>query len=114
MSLTSFAFMLFFAAVLLLRSCMRTANREKWLLLVASVCFYLSWNVPCVLVILFSSLVSFSIGRKIPITLDPTHRKWWLRAGIAANVGLLCFFKYTDFFLQNVSLALHLLGSSVG
>lgn len=114
MSLTSFEFLLFFAALLLMRGGVRTGNGEKWLLLVASVCFYLSWNVPCVLVLLFSVLVSFAIGRKLPITNNPTHRKWWLRAGIATNVGLLVFFKYTNFLLENVSLGLGSLGWHVG
>ena len=48
MIFTSFEFVVFFALVVLIRSCLRSLTAAKWFLLAASICFYLSWSVPCV------------------------------------------------------------------
>jgi Na+-driven multidrug efflux pump len=57
MPFTSISFLLFFLAVLLLRGCFRGNNRQKWLLLLSSLGFYVSWSVPSVVFILFTSIL---------------------------------------------------------
>ena len=64
MIFTSFEFVLFFAVVVLVRSCLRNLSAEKWFLVAASCAFYMSWSVPCVLLILFTSVMDYSIGRR--------------------------------------------------
>src|SRR5947207_702348 len=114
MIFTSFEFLLFFALVVLVKSCLRSLAAEKWFLLAASFAFYLSWSVPCVLLILFTSLADYSIGRKLAQTAAPNSRKRWLLLSLAVNLGLLGFFKYGNFFLGNLSAALNALGWRVG
>ncbi len=114
MTFTSIEFVLFFLAILALRACVRTGNGGKWLLLVASICFYLSWSVPCILLILFTSIFDYSIGQKLGQTADETNRKRLLLVSLLVNLGLLGFFKYTNFFLENISVGLSVLGWHVG
>lgn len=63
MIFTSFEFVAFFGLVLLLRSGMKNFAAEKWLLLIASWLFYMSWNPPFVLLLIFTSGLDFFVGR---------------------------------------------------
>jgi alginate O-acetyltransferase complex protein AlgI len=67
-----------------------------------------------VLLILFTSVLDYSIGRKLSQTTDPTSRKRLLVVSLVANLGLLGFFKYSGFVLENLSAALSILGWRVG
>src|ERR1044072_6324059 len=114
MALTSLQFFLFFAIVMVVRLGLRTANQEKWFLLLASFGFYMSWSVPTVVFIAFTSLVDYAIARKLGQTTDPQHRRRLLVLSLAMSLGLLAFFKYGNFFLENVSALLRLAGMQVG
>jgi alginate O-acetyltransferase complex protein AlgI len=110
MLFTSFEFLCFFLGVVLLRSCLRSFTAEKWFLLLASYCFYLTWSVPCILLLLFISVSDYYIGRKLGQTENPVHRKRLLISSLVANLGLLGFFKYSNFLLDNIWLAVSPLG----
>lgn len=111
MIFTSFEFVLFFAVVIAVRSFLRNLSAEKWFLLAASYVFYMSWSIPCVLLILFTSLLDFNIGRALGRTGAQRRRKWLLTLSLVANLGVLGFFKYANFFLVNVQWGLNLFGS---
>jgi len=113
MIFTSFEFVIFFLTVLLVRSCLRSFTVEKWFLLVASYVFYMSWSIPCGFLILGTSLVDFCVGIGLGRVENPSRRKLLLVASIVANLGVLGFFKYTNFFLANASGWLSLLGLQV-
>lgn len=71
------------------------------LLLAASLFFYAWWN-PAYLGLLVSSiLVNYSVGTGM--MKGTRYRKLLLILGILFNVGLLGYFKYTDFFIENVN-----------
>jgi alginate O-acetyltransferase complex protein AlgI len=110
---TSFEFIFFFLLVVLVRGCVRNFTAEKWFLLGTSICFYLTWSIPCVVFILFTSLVDYSIGRKLGQTTDAISRKRLLLLSLTINLGLLGFFKYSNFFLDNVWFGLSALGIHV-
>ena len=110
MIFTSFEFLCFFLAVILLRSTLRGLSADKWLFLAASYCFYLTWSVPCSVLLIFTSLSDYYIGRKLGQTENPIHRKRLLICSLVANLGLLGFFKYSNFLLENIWVALSALG----
>lgn len=114
MMFTSFEFVLFFAVLVMVRTCLRNFSAEKWFLLAASIAFYMSWSIPCVLLILFTSLADYSIARKIGHTSHPASRRRLLVMSLMLSLGLLGFFKYANFFLENISAALGVLGWHVG
>jgi alginate O-acetyltransferase complex protein AlgI len=107
---TSLGFVLFFLALLGLRACMRHKPAEKWLLLVAGICFYLSWSVSCIVLVLFIALTDYHIGRKLGQTTSPSSRTRLLGISLLTNIGLLGIFKYTNFFIENVCLGLNSFG----
>jgi D-alanyl-lipoteichoic acid acyltransferase DltB (MBOAT superfamily) len=81
-------------------------------LLVASWLFYMSWDPRFIGLILLSTVVDFVAARAIEDTPDdqPRRRKAWLWLSLASNLGLLGYFKYTNFFLQSFAGAARGLG----
>lgn len=84
-----------------------SANLAKGWLVLSSLFFYSWWNIAYLPLILASILVNYAVGSalvKLPTrSLSP---KTILVIGIAFNLLLLGYFKYTDFFLHNINLAL--------
>jgi alginate O-acetyltransferase complex protein AlgI len=81
-------------------------------LLGASYVFY-GWIHPWfVLVMLASTTVDFWAGRRMED--DPANKKRYLAASVLVNLGMLGFFKYFNFFIENVQTALASIGISVG
>ncbi|MEO7319683.1 MAG: MBOAT family protein, partial [Chthoniobacteraceae bacterium] len=93
MIFTSFEFIAFFLVLLLLRSAMTNFTAEKWLLLIASWLFYMSWNPPFVLLLIFTSGLDFFVGRWLEKTDGVGKRRLLLIASLAANLGILAYFK---------------------
>jgi alginate O-acetyltransferase complex protein AlgI len=110
MIFTTFEFVFFFLVVMVVRSCLRNFSAEKWFLLVASYAFYMSWSVPCGLLILFTSVVDYFVGVGLGRIENQRKRKVLLVVSIVANLGVLGFFKYTNFALQNAGWGLNALG----
>ena len=77
----------------------------KSFLIFASLLFYSWWNIVYLPLILLSMLFNYMIGS----TLNKTHKntkiskKFVLLFGIACNVLLLGYFKYTDFMIENIN-----------
>ncbi len=110
MIFTSFEYVLFFAVVLLVRLQLRNFSLEKWFLLVASYVFYMSWSIPCGFLILFTSLVDYFVGVGLGKIENERRRKFLLIISICANLGVLGYFKYTNFFLDNIWWGAHAFG----
>lgn len=79
-----------------------TLDTALGFLVLASLFFYAYWKPVYVLLILFSIAFNFSVGR---ILADPgsRHRKPVLVFGVVTNLSLLGYFKYANFFVDNVS-----------
>ena len=110
MIFTSFEFLIFFCLVWFIRSRITSFSAEKWFLLVVSYLFYMTWNVPCVLLIIASSLMDYTAGRLMGITRNPAGRKALLTGSICLNLGLLVYFKYRNFFADNIWTGLTVFG----
>ncbi len=78
---------------------------KLWLVL-ASLFFYAFWNVKYLPLLVGSIVLNYLVALKIHQTPHAMHKKIWLILGLIANVSLLGFFKYTDFFLTNFNLIL--------
>lgn len=113
MIFTSFEFVLFFLVVIVVRSLLRNFSAEKWFLVAASYVFYMSWSIPCGLLILASSLLDYGVGLGLAKIDDPRKRKLFLILSLVANLGILGFFKYTNFLLANLEWGLTSMGLHV-
>lgn len=110
MIFTSFEFVLFFCLFAGIRSCIKNFTTEKMFMLVASYLFYMSWSIPCGSLILLTSMIDFLVGLRLGKTSDPFQRKALLISSLVANLGVLAYFKYTNFFLSTTGWGLRLLG----
>jgi alginate O-acetyltransferase complex protein AlgI len=113
MIFTSFEFVLFFLVVVLVRHWLTSFETEKWFLLVVSYLFYMSWSLPCLGLILFTSLVDYFVGLRLGRVEDRAGRKSLLLLSLVLNLGVLGYFKYTNFFLDNAGSLLSLLGFKI-
>lgn len=85
---------------------------RKWWLLAASCWFYMSWNAIFVLLIAFSAGVDFFSAQALTKISSSKWRKAIVFGSICVNLGLLGYFKYSNFFIDNVCAMLHSLGFS--
>lgn len=104
-------FLIFFVLLCLLLLIFKNNSRRKLLLFVASYVFYMWWNPAFILLIIFSTFVDFILGRQIDLTDNKTKRKVFLTLSLIANLGVLGFFKYANFFQDNMFAFMRLLGS---
>ncbi len=110
MVFNSLGFILFFAIVLLVHHLPLPWTVRKVNLLAASYVFYAAWSPAFLLLLLFSTLFNFYMGRMIDAADDQRARKLRLIMALVVNLGLLAFFKYTNFFLSNFTLLLNAFG----
>lgn len=77
----------------------------KAFLVFASLFFYSWWNIVYLPLILSSMLFNYAIGSSLNSNLKKIkfNKKSILIFGILANVSLLGYFKYADFFISNVN-----------
>ncbi|GAB5526235.1 MAG: MBOAT family protein [Roseivirga sp.] len=86
---------------------------QNLLILVASYIFYGWWDWRFLTLILLSTVVDFSVGKGLKRNTKSHQRKLLLWTSIAVNLGILGFFKYYDFFLENFTSAFSLLGTEI-
>jgi alginate O-acetyltransferase complex protein AlgI len=98
----SYEFFIFFAVVLALSPLLKARARHM-MLLAGSYIFYATWNPPFVLLLLFSTVLDFTCGARIHATEDKRKRLAWLWTSLVGNLGVLAYFKYGNFFLDNVA-----------
>ncbi len=87
----------------------RAEAAMAWLV-TASLFFYAWWEPIYIFLILSSILVNFFIGKTISSHGNLTSRRIWMVIGVCFNLGLLLYFKYTNFLVESFNM---LAGSSI-
>jgi len=83
---------------------LRTPNKLLWqnsIIVVASYLFYGWWDWRFLFLIATNTTVDFLITRKMGGIADKKKRKPWMLASLFFNLGVLCFFKYFNFFVDS-------------
>lgn len=84
---------------------LRLTTAAKAFLVAASLFFYSWWNVAYLPIILFSILFNYVIGNSISrASKYAVKNKTLLTVGILGNLSILAYFKYADFFIENINL----------
>lgn len=91
------SFLFFFLPFLFLVYFLVPRKYKNTVLLVFSLLFYYFGEKWYVILLIASSTINFIVGKKI----DKTHSKIYMIIGILFNLGLLIYFKYTNFFIEN-------------
>src|SRR5262249_19520316 len=93
------SFAVFFAVVYPLTWCLNSRNTwKKWFLVAASYYFYAFWKVEFTLLLAASSVGNYAVALLIGALPNGRRRRLVLWLAIAANLSVLGFFKYCNFF----------------
>jgi len=74
---------------------------KKVHLLIAGYAFYAAWNPPFVILLWLSTVVDWLMARKLAATESPGPRRALLLVSVVLNLGMLSYFKYGTFLLEN-------------
>ncbi|QQR98641.1 MAG: MBOAT family protein [Sphingobacteriales bacterium] len=101
MLFNSIEFLLFFPIVSI--AYYITPHKFRWLLvLLASCVFYMAFIPIYVLILLFTIVIDYFAGILIEQS-EGKKRKYYLILSLCANIGVLAYFKYYNFFIENIN-----------
>ena len=83
---------------------------KKFILLLASYLFYAAWSPPLVALLWVSTIAGWIVVQGLGHTERIGRRRALLVVGLIINLGLLGYFKYGGFLLENFTAAVHWLG----
>lgn len=110
MLFNSLTFVVFLGVVLIVHHLPLAWRTKKFNLLLASYLFYAAWNPPFVILLWLSTVVDWIVARRIHDEARLARRRAWLGLSLLVNLGMLGFFKYGDFLLDNFRAALAMIG----
>src|SRR6476620_2601713 len=111
MVFNSYTFVVFFIIMLVLHNLPFSLNTKKINLLLASYIFYKPWNPPFILLLWLSTVIDYYVGKALYTQPDGHKRKLLLVISLIGNLGMLCFFKYGTFLLENFTQLVNLMGA---
>jgi len=86
---------------------------QNFLIVIASYIFYGWWDWRFLSLIIFSTIIDFSIGKKLLNEENQKYRSVLLWTSIIINLGFLGFFKYYNFFVDNFITAFKFFGNDI-
>lgn len=112
MLFNSITFFLFFVSVYCGFWLLPTWKNKKILLLTASYIFYAAWSPPYVGILLFCTVLDWWLARRIDSAENKETRRALLILSLACNLGILSYFKYGQFLLENFTAVVNAAGVS--
>ncbi len=110
MVFNSLTFIVFFVCVLALHNLPLGWTTRKINLLIASYLFYAAWNPPFVILLWISTLVDWWAAKKLVDATNAHARRAWMLLSIVVNLGMLGYFKYGGFLMENFAAMMQSLG----
>src|SRR6476469_5643932 len=110
MLFNSYTFIVFFIVMLVLHNLPLAWKVKKVNLLLASYIFYAAWNPPFILLLWLATIVDYFVGKALYTQPNKYKRKLLLVLSLCGNLGMLCFFKYGGFLLENFTVLVNALG----
>lgn len=101
MLFNSLTFVVFFVLVLALHNAPLDWKTKKTNLLIASYLFYAAWNPPFVVLLWISTIIDWHVAKRLFIEQAKNRRRLLLAISVVVNLGLLGYFKYGGFLLEN-------------
>lgn len=91
----------------------KSLSLQNILIVVSSYLFYGWWDWKFLSLILFSTIIDYTIGLKLETESNQIKRKVLLWISVIVNLGFLGFFKYYNFFLDNFVNAFQFFGHQI-
>lgn len=101
MLFNSLTFVVFFTIVMVLHRIPFSWRVKKINLMLASYIFYAAWNPPFVILLWISTIVDWFVAKKIYLATVQSKKRMFLIISILTNMGILGYFKYGGFLLEN-------------
>ena len=101
MQFNSLTFVVFFAVVVTLYYSLTSWTARKTLLVAASYLFYAAWNPLFIVLLWISTIADWTIARRIGATPERRRKRLLVTLSLSINLGLLGYFKYGGFLLEN-------------
>ncbi len=86
---------------------------QNALILMASYVFYGWWDWRFLSLLFFSTIIDYTIGLQMEKRSNQNQRKLLLFLSLAINLGMLGFFKYYNFFIDNFTTAFTFFGGTI-
>ncbi len=86
---------------------------QNFIIVASSYVFYSWWDWRFLSLILLSTMVDYAVGIGLSNQKDKRKRKMLLGTSILVNLGMLGFFKYYNFFLDNFIVAFSFFGAKI-
>src|SRR5215471_6447369 len=111
MLFNSYTFVVFFIIILILHHLKFFSwTTKKVNLLIASYIFYAAWNPPFILLLWLSTVVDYFVGKALYTQENRRKKNLLLVISLIGNLGMLCFFKYGGFLLENFTVLVNAIG----
>lgn len=110
MSFDSLQFVIFFLVTFLVYWRLKGDGARRVFLSAASFFFYAYWDWRYLALMVFVVIVAYVVALRIAASGEASVRKRWVVLGIALHLGVLCFFKYVDFFIGSLNGVASVLG----
>lgn len=101
MAFSSPRFLIFLVLLLLVLHLVPDRETKKRVLALASCLFYAAWDWRYLGLLLLVSAIDYTAAWKIYQSESSKVRRFWLWTSLGSNLGILSYFKYTNFFLEN-------------
>lgn len=109
MLFNSIDFLIFFPIVIGILFMCPKKLRNLWLLVI-SYYFYMSWNPKYAILIVISTLITYTSGLLIETVKGKYSKQFVVAGSLITNLGILAVFKYANFALQSISIFFEHLG----
>ena len=112
MVFSSSIFLFYFLPVFLVVYFLADRKYKNGIALLASLLFYGFGSPKFLFILLLSILIDFFIVREMAKSQEPKRKKLFLTLSIILNIGLLAYFKYANFFIENFNARIGLFGAN--
>lgn len=86
---------------------------QNFLIVIASYIFYGWWDWRFLILIFLSTILDYLVGKALGVTEHQTRRRQLLIFSLVTNLGILGFFKYYNFFVDNFVTAFSFFGKQL-
>jgi alginate O-acetyltransferase complex protein AlgI len=100
----SLTFVAFFTIVMAIYSLPFAWTGKKIFLLLASYVFYTAWNPPFVILLWISTVIDWIAAQQLVKAKNQLTRRAWMLISVVANLGMLSYFKFGQFLVDNFAL----------
>lgn len=112
MVFSSITFLLYFLPLFILTYITSPTKLKNWVILIFSLVFY-AWGAPkFIFILLGSTILDFYLVKYMHLSEHKAKKRLLLTLSITLNVGLLAYFKYANFFVDNLNSILGALDQS--